>query len=360
MNILFANTKGFWGGGEKLHFEYAEKFVKLGHNVFVATKKDSPLANKCKQAGIKIFEITLGNLAFLNPLKLLQLNNFYKKENIEIIIISNSPDLKATGIAAKISGAKRVVYLRGLAVPIKNNFLNRYIFKNIITHIVPNSEETKRTTLKNFKKLKLPSKIKVIYHGIDIVEYDKNISLLEKNNEKDVIILGNAGRLTEQKGQKYLLEVAKILKSRDVKFKLLIAGSGDLKNYLQEEIIKNTLQDEVKLLDFVEKIEDFMMSLDIFLLSSVWEGFGYVIVEAMAAKKPVVAFNISSNPEIVANNETGYLIDFPNTIAFADKVEELIKNKKLRQKFGINGRKRLENLFILDDRIKEFEKFITN
>jgi len=358
MNILFVNTKGFWGGGEKLHFEYAEKFIELGHNVFIATKKDSPLYKKCNSKGIQTFAITLGNLAFSNPFKIRKLIQFYKKENIEIIIISNSPDLKAAGIAAKFAKVKRVVYLRGLAVPVKNNFLNRYFFKNILSHIVPNSLETKRTTLKNFNKVKISSKIKVIYHGIDIEEYDRNVTI-KNQEERDYIILGNAGRLTEQKGQKHLIEVAKILKSDGIKFKLLIAGTGDLKNELQDLIIKNKLQNEVELLDFVDKIEDFMSSLDVFLLSSVWEGFGYVIVEAMAARKPVIAFNMSSNPEIIENNTTGYLVDYLDIQAFANKVKELSLNKELRDNLGHNGRKRLQNLFILDDRIKEFEEFIT-
>lgn len=358
MNVLFVNTKGFWGGGEKLHFEYAEKFVELGHNVFVATKKGSPLAKKCEQAGIKTFEITLGNIAFLNPIKLLKLTKFYKKENIEIIIISNSPDLKASGIAAKIAKVKSVVYLRGLAVPVKNNILNRYTFKNVLTHIVPNSEETKRTTLKNFKGVNLQCNIKVIYHGIDINEYDKNIGVL-KIQKKDFVVLGNAGRLTEQKGQKYLIDVAKKLKSENIKFKLFIAGEGELKNELQELIKKNNLQNEIELLGFVDKIEKFMSSIDIFLLSSIWEGFGYVIVEAMAAKKPVVAFNMSSNPEIIEDNKTGYLINYQNINAFTEKVKTLISNKDLREELGANGNKRLHDLFILEDRIKEFEEFIT-
>ncbi len=358
MNIAFINTKEFWGGGEKLHFEYAEKFKKLGHNVFIITPVNSPLHTKSNKAGLKTFEIFIGNIAFLNPNKIRKLVNFFKKEKIETIVISNSPDLKASAIAAKIAGVKRVVYLRGLAVPIKNNILNRYIFKNILTHIVPNSEETLKTIFRNFSKVKFNCKIKVIYHGIDIQAYDQNISL-SKYAEEDYIILGNAGRLTEQKGQEYLIEIAEILKSRNIKFKLLIAGDGELKKNLQKRIEEKRLQNCIELLGFVGDIEIFMSSIDVFLLSSVWEGFGYVIVEAMAAKKPVVAFNLSSNPEIISNNETGYLIEFPDVKSFADKVEELINNVDLRKAIGLAGRDRLEKLFILDDRIKEFEKFIT-
>ena len=63
-------------------------------------------------------------------------------------------------------------------------------------------------------------------------------------------------------------------------------------------------------------------------------------------------------PEIIENDKTGYLVDFPDINSFADKTEELIRNIDLRKEFGFNGRKRLEEQFVLKDRVIEFEQFI--
>ncbi len=358
MNVAFVNTKNFWGGGEKLHFEYAEKFQELGHNVFMVTAKNSPLYNRCKEADITTFDIRLGNLSFLNPLKYFRLHQFYKKEKIEAIIISNSPDLKTSGIAAKFSVVSKVVYLRGLAVPIKKNILNSYLFNKVITHLVPNSYETKKTTLSNFDIKRLEKKTKVIYHGIDIKEFEHKTRLSTIPRNEGEVILGNAGRLTPQKGHKDLIEIAEILKRKNLKFKLYIAGTGPLKEELETLAKEKGVQNEVIFLGFVEDMIGFMHSIDISVLSSIWEGFGYVIVEAMAAQKPVVAYNLSSNPEIIENNKTGYLVEYPKNEEFANKVFQLATNPDLLKEIGSAGRQSVIDRFLIEDRTKEFEQYV--
>jgi glycosyltransferase involved in cell wall biosynthesis len=358
MNVAFVNTKRFWGGGEKLHFEYALKFQELGHNVFVITSKNSPLHKKCQTHGLKTFLIHLGNLSFLNPLKYIALRKFYRKENIDTIIISNSPDLKTSGIAAHLSAVNKIVYLRGLAVPIKKNILNTYLFEKVITHLVPNSYETKKTTLSGFNIQKLEKKTKVIYHGIDITDFEAIQALAKLKAQKGEIILGNAGRLVEQKGHRYLIEVADYLHQQNINFKLYIAGEGPMRSELEKLVKQKGLEEKVIFLGFVKEMTAFMKALDISLLSSVWEGFGYVIVEAMAAEKPVVAFDISSNPEIITQNQTGYLVKFPDTQEFATKVKRLIEDPALRKTIGQNGKQSVIDRFLLDDRIIEFEHYI--
>ena len=358
MNVAFVNTKNFWGGGEKLHFEYAVEFKELGHNVFMVTAKNSPLYHRCKENNIATFDIQLGNLSFLNPLKYFRLHQFYKKENIEAIIISNSPDLKTSGIAARFSVVSKVVYLRGLAVPIKKNILNSYLFNKVVTHLVPNSYETKKTTLSNFDISRLENKTKVIYHGIDIKEFDRKETLSIIPYKEGEIILGNAGRLTPQKGHKDLIEVAKILKQKNLKFKLYIAGTGPLKEELEALAKEKGVQNEVIFLGFVEDMVGFMHSIDISVLSSIWEGFGYVIVEAMAAQKPVVAYNLSSNPEIIEDLKTGYLIEYPKNEEFAERILQLATNPILLKEMGVKGRQSVIDRFLIKDRTKEFEQYV--
>ena len=357
-NVAFINTKNFWGGGEKLHFEYALKFKELGHRVYMITAKDSPLYHRCQEAGILVFTIRLRNLSFLNPWKYYRLYRFYKKAKIDTLIISNSPDLKTGGLAAHFASVSNIVYLRGLAVPIKKNPLNAFLFYKVITHLVPNSYATKQTTLSRFDAQRLEAKTKVIYHGIETGELKTVGKKPLIKREKQEIILGNAGRLVEQKGQKYLIDIAEHIHNQEIDFKLYIAGSGKLENELRELIERKGLREKVILMGFVEDMTAFMQSIDIFLLSSLWEGFGYVIVEAMAAGKPVVAFNLSSNPEIITDRKTGYLIDFPDTQAFAAKVIELIENTELRKSIGEEGRKSVHQRFLLHDRIVEFEQYI--
>jgi len=361
-NVCFFNTVKFWGGGEKLHLEYALKFKERNYRVTLATSKDSPLAQKGYAASLLIFNIYAGNLSFLNPFKYFRLVRFYKKEKTDTVIFSSSQDVKLGAFSAKLAGVQTIVYLRGLAAPVKNSFINRILFKHVLTHIVANSEETKRTILQNLKKSVDADKVKVIYHGIDLKIFDGKIKpeLSAVYQNRSGVVLGNAGRLTSQKGQNYLIEIANRLKQKNIRFTLFIAGTGEMRSALEKLIEKYNLHEEVVLLGFVEDVENFMHAIDIFVLTSIWEGFGYVIVEAMAACKPTIAFDISSNPEIIINNQTGFLIDFPDVEMFSGKMESLINDEDLRIRFGKKGRETVEKYFQLDDRITEFEHYLLN
>ncbi|NQY66951.1 MAG: glycosyltransferase family 4 protein [Flavobacteriales bacterium] len=358
-NICFFNSVKFWGGGEKFYLDYAVEMQNRGHNVFVVCGHNSVLSQKAKESKLSQFNIKVSMFSALNPFKVFNLVSFFKEKEIDAVIFSTSQDLKLGGITAKLAGVKNIAFRRGLAVPIKNRFVNRILFKNILTHILANSIKTKNTILKNLSSHIPEDKITVIYNGIDIQKSNEITQCISVIKEKgNGIILGNAGRLTKQKGQLHLIELAKILKSRGLEFTIFIAGTGGLKDKLAKEISDNKLSDEVILLDFIDRIEEFMNSIDVFLLSSMWEGFGYVLVEAMVKSKPVVAFDMTSNPEIIGDKETGFLIEYPDLEKFADQVEELIKNPEQRNKMGTAGLRRVKDKFLLKDRMNDFEKFL--
>lgn len=88
-----------------------------------------------------------------------------------------------------------------------------------------------------------------------------------------------------------------------------------------------------------------METIDIFILPSLWEGFGYVTIEAMASRKPVVAFKTGSNGEIIEDGKTGLLIPCYHINEMAEKISLLCSNNQLRQTMGEAGRKRTEQVF---------------
>lgn len=358
--ICFMNTTRFWGGGEKLHLEYAIKFRDMGYVVWVCCSRSSPLDTKARSFGLKVFNIDIRSLSFLNPRKTGRLSTFFTKQEIDTLIFSGSTDFKAGSVAAQKAAISRIVYLRGLAVQIKGSIINRYLLKRVVTHIIANSEETKRTILKNQGRNFNKDKVKVIYHGIDLSEYPNSETgqTGSSASEEAEIIIGSAGRLTRQKAQHLLIDTARLLKKRGLRFRMLIAGTGELEEELQHQIIDKGLQHEVLLQGFIYDIPHFMSSIDIFVLSSKWEGFGYVLVEAMAAGKPVVAFNITSNPEIIVHEQTGFLVTFPDVVTMADRIEQLIKDRDMARAMGAAGRRRVEEMFVLDDRIRELERVL--
>jgi len=329
-NICFFNTTKFWGGGEKWHFEAAEMMSKTNNNTFFVCDEQGELAKKLTPINIKQFHVAAGNLSFLNPQKVGMLINFYKKNNIEVVIFNSPKDLKLGGKAAKKAGVKTIVYRRGIAVEVKKKSLTENLFKNVVTHFIFNSHATKELMEKNYTTILATKKATVIYNAIEFPDHQE----LETRNQ-ETIIIGNAGRLVEQKNQTILIDIAQKLKERKLDFKIQIAGEGPLFDKLKKQIEKENLTNQIELLGFVEDMKTFMEQIDIFVSSALWEGFGFVLAEAMVAKKPVLAFNLSSNPELVKDGENGFLIPPNNIDLFANKLEELINNEQLRNQLGV-------------------------
>ncbi len=350
--VCFFNTMKTWGGGEKWHFDVASYLLKNNRKVLLVSSHGSPLFEKLHKIGITGYGIRIANLSFLNPLKVYRVVRIFRRENVGVLVTNLSGDMKIASIAGRIAGVPKIIYRRGSAIPIRNSPINRHLFRNVITNILANSMETKRTILANNSSLVPDEKIKVIYNGVYLPRYSMSAEPIYKAREGE-IVLGSAGRLSEEKGHFYLLEMMQLLVDNGLKFKLLIAGEGRLYQTLQKRARKLGVDDRVEFLGFVEDMPAFFQSLDIFLLSSHYEGFGYVIAEAMASRKPVVAFDIKSSAEIIKDGETGYITEPNNVRKMAERVIQLAGDKSLRERMGNKGRHRVEELFSFEKNQKE-------
>jgi glycosyltransferase involved in cell wall biosynthesis len=357
--ICFFNTMNSWGGGEKWHFDVASYLGKQHYRALVVSSPGSPLLRKLKENDIDGYSIRIANLSFLNPVKLFRIVQIFRREKVGVLITNLSGDMKVASIAGKLAGVPAIIYRRGSAIPIRNSPINRYLFRKVITKIMANSQETKRTILANNPALVPEDKIRVIYNGVYLPRYHADVEPLYKASPKEVV-LGSAGRLSEEKGHLYLLEMMSILASEALHFKLLIAGEGRLLHSLQRRTRKLGIEDRVEFLGFVENMPAFFRSLDLFLLPSHYEGFGYVVAEAMASSKPVVAFDIKSSSEIVVDGVTGYLTPRNNVVDMARRVLELAGNARLRQEMGNNGRRRVEEMFSFEKNQLEILDLITH
>lgn len=354
--ICLFNSSKTWGGGEKWHYDTALHLASQGYEIVFFTNTKSVLLERIKSKNFRYYKTSLSNLSFLNPFRYLRIIKILKEEAPDSIILCLPIDVKVAGVAAKFAGIKRIIYRRGCAIPIRNSLYNRYLFKNILTNVIANSKATKESILEKNKNLFPENKIKVLYNGINFNDKlsDSTMSL----KENDEIILGNAGRIVEHKKLELLIELAKILKSRNHNFKILIAGEGNLREELEAKAIKEDVQDRIQFLGFLKNITSFMNSIDIFLFPSKGEGFGYVAAEAMISKKPVIAFDICSSPELIDNEHNGYLIKPYDIDDFANKTENLILNKTIREKFGECGHDLVLERFSESTIFKEVENYL--
>jgi len=350
--ICFINSQGDWGGGEQWHLDVISSMNRQHYRIIYISSRASPLSQKLADLNVNGYQISMNNRSFLNPFKVMKLARIFRDEKVGVLLTNLSYDMKVASLAGKLAGVPNIIYRRGTAIPVRNSILNRYLYRRVITKIIANSQETKRTILENNSLLVSEDKIKMIYNGVNLSRYQMDVKPLHLAVEGE-IVLGSAGRLSEEKGHLYLLKMMKQLKKDKQRYKLLIAGEGKMLHVLEKMAQKLDVSDQVKFLGFVNDMPSFFRSIDIFVLSSQFEGFGYVIAEAMASRVPVVAFDIKSSAEIIEQGETGYITRANDIDEMTSRVQELANDRSLREKMGEKGRIRVEKLFSFEKSQKE-------
>lgn len=349
--VCFFNTNKAWGGGEKWHFTTAKELQRRGYEVFVVTNTSSALRSKATEARLNVYSFFINNLSFLNPLKILIIAAFFKSKKIETVILNLPIDLKVAGVAAKLAGVKKIIYRRGMPHPLRNTFINRFLFTKVLTGVIANSKEVEKSLVQGNESWFPKEKVTIIYNGIDTsVPVDKSKKFYLKQG--DEFVIGNAGRLTEQKGQKYLIELGKMLKDDGMNFKILIAGEGELRDELTNQIKVAGLEDRVKLVGHVEDMTAFYNSLDAFVFTSLFEGMANTLVEVLWHGVPTIAWDVSSNGEIIEHQKNGFLT---NPFCVAGIRDIIVRIKKKEIAFNATLNKRFDNSTSFDLLTKELE-----
>ncbi|MCB9450137.1 MAG: glycosyltransferase [Anaerolineaceae bacterium] len=193
-------------------------------------------------------------------------------------------------------------------------------------------------------------KIHRIYYGLDFDPnaVDRGEARHALRHELDLAegtpIIGIVCRLVEQKGVLYGLRAFWQIATASPAH-LVIAGDGLLRDKLETEVQTLGIADRVHFLGWREDVPQLMAAFDIFLLPSLWEGFGLVLLEAMAQQTPVVASAVSAIPEIVAEGQTGLLVPPRNAEGLAGALLTLLNDLPLARHMGLMGQERLETTF---------------
>lgn len=157
---------------------------------------------------------------------------------------------------------------------------------------------------------------------------------------KQVIFVG---RYNEQKGLEYLIETWKKVHGRHSDWTLHMYGEGEQESMLRQLIQKNSLEEVVVVHQPSRHIMEKYLESSIFLFTSRFEGFGMVLIEAMACGVPVVSFDCPWGPaDIIKNGEDGFLVEYLNTDEAAQRVCQLIENPILRKKMGVQARENIQ------------------
>jgi len=224
------------------------------------------------------------------------------------------------------------------------------------------SEEIKRSAIKN---LYLPAnKVAVIPLGLDPEDFSVGrLSLEAITRVKNSLslngaypVLVNVARLAPVKGQKELLQAMPVILQKFPDARLLLAGDGPLLDELGQLRDEIGLQKQVHLLGRRDDIGAILAAGDIFVFSSYYEGLPGAVIEAMAAGKPVVAFDIPALREVVHDNVSGILVNGRDVVKFASAVIRLAENHEVAIRMGSQARDSAKHQFDIKLNLKKLEE----
>ena len=201
-----------------------------------------------------------------------------------------------------------------------------------------------------------PARIATVYEGIDLhrVQAEPAVNIhAELWLPTHAPIVGAVGALTQEKGHRYLIEAASLV-VRDVPdARFVILGEGELRASLERQIKELHLDKHVLLPGFRADILSFIRSFDVFVMSSLFEGLGTSLLDAMALSKPTVATDTGGMPEVVAHGETGLLVPPRDARELAAAISKLLKDPERRARMGRAGLKRVTRLFSADEMVEK-------
>jgi glycosyltransferase involved in cell wall biosynthesis len=183
-------------------------------------------------------------------------------------------------------------------------------------------------------KTVIPSQFKytLLPNAVDLKQY--HVQDRKHTSDPNILKIISVGRLDKNKNHLFLIHTIKELMIRGINSQLEILGEGLERNSLEKEIQELELQDRIKLIGNTDNVTAYLNDADLYVHSSIYEGFGLTILEAMACGLPVISTDGIGNRELVINSENGFLITDFNPTMMADKIELLYNDHKLRMLMG--------------------------
>ena len=351
-NILFiVRTMGL-GGTENVVLQLCE-ILSDKVNKIVVCSSGGVHEKKLQEMGIKHYLIP--DIASKNPMDMLKscrlIKNVIDKEQITIVHSHH----RMAAFYAELVAPKSVVKVANA----HNTFtdkkkLTRLAYRN--TKVIAVGEMVKKNLMEYFE---IPKEQVCVIHNA-VKPFDSNImpiKVLYQEHTNGNVMIGNIGRLSEQKGMTYFIEAAEITARTHPEARFIIVGEGEEKEQLHAQVKAKGLQGKILFLGYRSDIQNVMSQLDFVVLSSLWEGLPLTPIEAYSVGKTVIGTAVDGTPEIIRDGIDGYLVEPRNPMQLAEKMNELIENSEMRESMGIQAVKRYQDEFSFEKLSERYVAF---
>lgn len=356
--ILYIITSLGIGGAEKLLLYYLKNLDRQRYSLYVCCFRERPddLLEAMSEYA-EIHNLKIKNK--FNPLVVLDILKIINEIDPDIIHTHLFQPRVYTTIAHIFNNRSVIITQKHSIVNVKKHHV--FILFEMMSiwmnrKIIAISESVKKSLMKyEF----IPSnKIFVLPNCIDYNAFNRT-KKMDILTQKYRIIIGTVGRLEKVKGIRYLLLSMKTVLTKFPDARLDIVGDGSQASELIELSKNLGISNSVKFFGKFTNVIPFFNEMDIFVLPSTLEGFGIVLLEAMAAGVPVVASDVDGIKEVIFNGENGILVPPKNPEAIANAIIKLIEDPQLVKKLVENGQKRAQ-LFDVHEHVSKLDRLYSN
>jgi glycosyltransferase involved in cell wall biosynthesis len=344
MFSLHIDTARTWRGGQNQVLVTVLGLRALGHRTLLVAHPDGQLRQRA-QEGLDL--ITLAPKTEMDLGAAWRLSRLIKRVNPDVIHAHDPHGVAMAALALSMSTQPvkpPLVASRRVDFHLRASSLSRWKYRQVDCFIC--ASEAIRVMLVGDG---IPDERTVTVHeGIDL---GRVAAAPPANLHEELFlphgapIVGNVAALVPHKGQRHFIEAAALVIRQVPDARFVIAGEGELRPSLERQIKDHRLEKHVLLAGFRPDILSLHKAFDIFVMSSITEGLGTSLLDAMAAAKPIVATSTGGIPEVVANDVTGYLVPPRDHDAMAKAIVKLLKNAELRQQMGTAGLGRAQECF---------------
>lgn len=357
-NILIVTSALEIGGAERVIANLVRHVDRSRFNVSVCHLKErGVIGDELARSGYRVIGIRRPVGAIRRYASFLGLREVVKKNDIHLLHSHTTYSLADCGLCSMTVRGLRTVHTfhRGNYPNHKRRYmLMEHVFSRACDQLIAVGVEQEKK-IRSVYSLKSGS-ISTILNGVEDMDVAGDQEWTNRLRLDGRLVIGSISTLIEQKGITYLLDVAAELKRRGENPLFLVVGEGELRSSLEEKSRQLGLSDMVIFTGWIAQAASRLLPLiDIFFQPSLWEAMSMVVLEAMAAGKPVVVTDVGDNRHVVENGTNGFVVPATDVMRMAGALQDLIRSRDRRIQFGGAGRERYERKYTAQVMVGQYE-----
>lgn len=317
LTVMHVNTERGWRGGERQTLWLAQGLARAGHRSLLVARPGQPLAERAAEAGLEVIPCTPGSEIDIAAARWIR--RAILANEVDIVHAHTAHAVALAAMASRRTPA-RMVLTRRATFRLRANPFTRWKYRRAAAMIAISERVKAQLVAAGTSE----AAIEVIPSGVPMDRVTMPASRAELGVPAGAPLVAMVGALTREKDPLTFVRAVAAARERLTELRALVVGDGALRGDVEAEVARLGLGDALRLTGHRTDADSIIAAADLLALSSVEEGLGSVLLDAMALGKPVVATEAGGIPEIVVQEETGLLVPVGDAPALGEAIARVL------------------------------------